>query len=208
MMVIRPAVDGDAVLLAPLFLESSGGTWAAVLRARSASRQPVEALAIAAFQDRFQTLSIANTVVAEEGGQLLGGLCAFQETAAAPLENSDSPLPVSLSRALQPFRELVDAQSLFIAELACRRSARGRGVGRRLLESALADAASRQLPRVSLRVFSENVGAVRLYERLGFTVTDSRALVPHPAILAQGSVLQMVCELEEVPERGPSGGTT
>jgi ribosomal protein S18 acetylase RimI-like enzyme len=46
---------------------------------------------------------------------------------------------------------------------------RRQGIGRRLLDACLALARSASLEKVELEVFSDNVGAIRLYESVGFT---------------------------------------
>lgn len=52
---------------------------------------------------------------------------------------------------------------------------RGKGVGRCLLEAAIAAAkTSPDLARLSLRVFASNVAALRLYETVGFRVEGRR----------------------------------
>ena len=52
---------------------------------------------------------------------------------------------------------------------------RGRGVGRCLLEAAIAAArTSPDLARLSLRVFASNAPAIRLYESVGFLVEGRR----------------------------------
>lgn len=53
--------------------------------------------------------------------------------------------------------------------------ARGTGLGRRLLETALAYARERGMPRVFLWSFSDLATALKLYERAGFEVTETRA---------------------------------
>jgi ribosomal protein S18 acetylase RimI-like enzyme len=53
--------------------------------------------------------------------------------------------------------------------------ARGTGLGRRLLETALAYARERGMPRVFLWSFSDLATALKLYERAGFKVTETRA---------------------------------
>lgn len=52
--------------------------------------------------------------------------------------------------------------------------ARGRGVGRRLLEEALAYCAARGFQRVFLWSVADLDSALRLYERAGFTVTERK----------------------------------
>lgn len=53
----------------------------------------------------------------------------------------------------------------------------GRGVGTRLLQTALADPRLEAATRVYLDVWEENHGARRLYERFGFERVGERALV-------------------------------
>jgi GNAT superfamily N-acetyltransferase len=52
--------------------------------------------------------------------------------------------------------------------------ARGTGLGRRLLEAALAYCRERGMGSVFLWSFSELAAALRLYERAGFTITETR----------------------------------
>jgi ribosomal protein S18 acetylase RimI-like enzyme len=52
---------------------------------------------------------------------------------------------------------------------------RRQGVGRRLLEACLAHAKRAALEKVELEVYSDNIGAVRLYESFGFTREGVRA---------------------------------
>ncbi|MCW5729414.1 MAG: GNAT family N-acetyltransferase [Alphaproteobacteria bacterium] len=47
-------------------------------------------------------------------------------------------------------------------------SHRGRGIGRRLLEAAIAQARGRGIERIELQVVAGNMPAIRLYRRLGF----------------------------------------
>ncbi len=48
---------------------------------------------------------------------------------------------------------------------------------------------------LSLIVFEQNAGAVRLYEREGFRVVDRAAVVPHGLIQHTGDVLLMAMEV-------------
>ena len=70
--------------------------------------------------------------------------------------------------------------------------ARGRGVGRALLESVIAWARSLALDRLELWVTKGNGAAVRLYERAGFADTGRRdALASNPAL----QIIQMALNL-------------
>jgi ribosomal protein S18 acetylase RimI-like enzyme len=44
---------------------------------------------------------------------------------------------------------------------------------------------------LSLLVFEQNTGAVKLYEREGFHEVDRAAVVPHPLIYHTGDVILM-----------------
>lgn len=59
---------------------------------------------------------------------------------------------------------------LGINGLAVDPAAQGKGVGRALVDAAVAEAGRRGATKVALRVLSENPGARRLYERCGFVV--------------------------------------
>ena len=52
--------------------------------------------------------------------------------------------------------------------MGVRRSHRGRGIGRQLLTTCLAKARAKGMTRIELEVFTDNLVAIRLYEKLGF----------------------------------------
>ncbi|GAB2594884.1 GNAT family N-acetyltransferase [Streptomyces capparidis] len=86
-------------------------------------------------------------LVAEAAGRLVGYLRLVPPT----------PLP-SNAHVLQIQGLLVDS------------AARGRGVGRALLDAAYAEALRRGARRLTLRVLGHNARARRLYEKAGYTV--------------------------------------
>lgn len=61
-----------------------------------------------------------------------------------------------------------------VHNIAVHPSFRRRGIGRQLLQQAIAAAHSRGSPRVTLEVRKSNLGAQKLYESLGFFVTGMR----------------------------------
>lgn len=182
-----------------MYSESSGGVWPAVWKALANDGESVEDSAERYLTDASNDLSVRNTVLIEVDRVRLGAMTTYREAGPASTESASDDrgaLPTDLSVALRPYRELRDPDSLFIAELCCLPEARGQGLGGRLLHYAKQSAASQRLSRVSLRVFSANSGAVRLYERTGFTRIDQRPVVSHPDITVGGSVFLMACQVD------------
>jgi ribosomal protein S18 acetylase RimI-like enzyme len=59
---------------------------------------------------------------------------------------------------------------LMITGIAVDPACQRRGIGRALLDAAVAEARARGVRRLTLRVLAHNEGAVRLYEQAGFVV--------------------------------------
>ncbi len=193
---IRSASLEDASFLVPLIAESSGGVWPAVWKALAEEGESTEAFATKYLADPDNDLSVKNTILVESNEGRLGAMTSYREysiTSDASSNARDHSLPVELASALLPYRELSDPNSLFIAEVCLLPEARGKGLGKRLLEHARDLAIEMGLPNVTLRVFSANTGAIRLYERSGFKLVDSRPVIPHPDIKITGSVFLMSC---------------
>ena len=87
------------------------------------------------------------------------------------------------------------AGSFYICALALLPRFRGRGAGTKMLSIAREQAHQRGFGTLSLLVFEQNEGAVRLYERNGFEVAGRAPVVPHGLIQHTGDVLLMVSEV-------------
>ena len=193
MVNFRPATPDDADFLVPLINESSGGVWPAVWKALAKEMEETKVAGARYLSDTDNDLSIKNTVLVESEGMSIGAMTSYREKCISPSELASTPtlLPVELDKALQPYRELCDPNSLFVAEICFLPEARGKGLGTRLLQHAVNCAIEQKLPRVTLRVFSINTGALRLYERFGFRIVDQRDVLPHPDIKVGGLVYSM-----------------
>ncbi len=192
----RPANAADAPFLVPLIAESSGGVWPAVWRAQVLPGESTDAAAARYLTDTANLLSIANTVIAEIEGSRVGMMTCYRESPAQGDASTErSPLSRELAAALRPYRELSDPDSLFVAELCCVPESRGKGVGSQFLQQARESAIAQGYPRVTLRVFENNTGAVRLYQRSGFERVDQRPVIAHPDITVSGAVLLMACSV-------------
>jgi ribosomal-protein-alanine N-acetyltransferase len=69
---------------------------------------------------------------------------------------------------------VVPEQEAWVNNLAVRRDAQRRGVGRALLAGLLAEAQRRRVPRVLLEVAADNPAAQRLYAEHGFETVSVR----------------------------------
>jgi ribosomal protein S18 acetylase RimI-like enzyme len=122
--------------------------------------------------------SYRNAVLAQRAGQTVGMMLGYRLEAPTPDETAglgDLPEP------LRPFAEL-EARvpgSFYVNALAVFDAYRDSGIGTRLLQAAAGRATALGCPRLSLMVFSQNIGAVRLYERNGYRAIDARPIPPH-----------------------------
>jgi ribosomal protein S18 acetylase RimI-like enzyme len=142
--VIRLAVAADVPALAALaartWLDAFGGSLAPEHAAAEAETGRSEARFAAALQER-------TILVAEADGALVG----YVELGEVDIPEADAgPEDAELHRLY------VDTP------------VQGRGIGRALLDAALAHPRLATAPRVFLQVWEENERAVRLYERAGF----------------------------------------
>jgi ribosomal protein S18 acetylase RimI-like enzyme len=83
---------------------------------------------------------------------------------------------VGVAVCVEGFSTFAGRPSLNLHDLAVRPGFRSRGVGRRLLDDLTERARARGCCKVTLEVNDTNVGAKRLYERVGFGSWDAPTL--------------------------------
>jgi ribosomal protein S18 acetylase RimI-like enzyme len=137
-----------------------------------------------------------NCWVATDGTRIAGKLHAYplDDLAGDP---PDPLVPEERYKVLEAFDALDEpaAGSYYINVIAVFPDYRGRGLGTRLLDIARAEARARGLTQLSLAVFEENAGAVRLYERIGFAIAARAPAPAHPLIPFSGDMLMMMREV-------------
>ena len=133
--------------------------------------------------------SYENCTLAEAGDGVVGMLVAFpmDPEPAAPDPDED---PV-----LAPFSRLEQPGSYYVCGVAVVEAWRGKGLGTRLMALAHDEARARGHGEVSLIVFEQNEGALRLYRRLGYREVAREKVVPHPLIHYTGDALLMVADV-------------
>jgi ribosomal protein S18 acetylase RimI-like enzyme len=186
-MTFRAAVREDSRKIAELFSLSSDGVvdyvWM-TLAPEYPGMEPVEigAVRYASGEGNF---SYTNCVVAEREGEVIGQLCTY------PVETSTEDPDETVDPILEPYARLEITDTLYISSLALFDGFRGLGLGTRMLSIARDQARERNLHALSLLVFEQNTGAVKLYEREGFHEVDRAPIVPHPLIHHTGHVILM-----------------
>lgn len=172
----RPAQPDDAEDLARL-IDIAGEGIPSWLWAKSVNDWQVP-LDIGMRRARRNTgsFSYTNAVVAKNNGSVLGMVLSYPILASPKDAIGDLPTPIA------PFVAL-EGQSVgiwYVNALAVRAGARGHGIGTALMKVAEKQAAAAGYSMLSIQVYSQNTGAVRLYRRLGFEFADRAAVLLHP----------------------------
>ena len=120
--------------------------------------------------------SYTNALVAEAHGTPMGMVLSYAIT-EAPTENPDDlPAPIAPFVAL----EKLSVGTWFINALAVFVEGQNRGIGSQLLSAAEDQARACGFDRMSIQVYAQNTGAVRLYERFGYVRKASDPVRLHP----------------------------
>lgn len=135
-----------------------------------------------------ENFSWRNATLAELDGAVAGMLLAYR---LPPVDAADSL--DEYPAFIRPLIELEQCvpESFYINMLATYLAYRNRSVGSRLMGEVDRLAAAAGCGLSSLQVFDENMGALRLYRRLGYEVVEQRAVIPHACHPYTGQVLLM-----------------
>jgi ribosomal protein S18 acetylase RimI-like enzyme len=189
----RPAGAADSRFIAEMIDLSSDGI--ALIEWEAAAREAGDRTALDVGAERYAAgegeYSYRNCVLAEVAGRRAGLLLSFPMPPRDPAAAA-APPPYDGSDVFAPYRYLEAPDTWYICGVAIRPEYRGRGIGTRLLQIAREQAREHGYERLSLVVFAENTGAVRLYRRLGYRITARAPIVPHPLIRCRGNALLMV----------------
>lgn len=123
-----------------------------------------------------ENFSYRNTIVAEKHGDVVAMLLAYRLPDEEHAEDLDE-LP-ELVRPLVELEQCVPG-SFYINMIATLPGSRGMGIGSKLMAIANQLAVDAGCDLLSVEVFEQNDGALRLYQRLGYEIIESRPVVPH-----------------------------
>lgn len=188
-LTLRPANGRDSRTIAELYQMAAGGVADYIWQDLAEDGESILDAGARRFAREGESVSFENCTMAEAAGEVAGMIHTY---GVGELD----PVPDDMDPVLLPYCELEEPHSLYIMGIACRPEFRGRGIGTRLMARAEQHARNLGLGSLSLIAFEENTGSVRLYERLGFTTTARRAIVPHELIKYGGDALLMVAPVD------------
>jgi ribosomal protein S18 acetylase RimI-like enzyme len=184
---LRRATRKDARALAEL-IEYAGHGIPGYLWSRSAKEgQPPIEVGIERVLREEANFSYRNAVVADVDGRVAAMMLAYRLPEHTNVNLDELP---DLLRPLEEL-ELKVPGTFYINALAAYPEYRGLGLGTRLLEAARTLASEAGCNELSLEVFEQNEGAVRLYERHGYQEIARLPVVPHPSYSYDGDVVLM-----------------
>ena len=193
---IRQAESSDAESLAKLIDLAGEGipNWLWT-RACVEGQTPLE-IGIERAKRKNGGFSYTNALVSVAGGTPIGMVLSYPIT-EAPTENPDDlPPPIAPFVAL----EKLSVNTWFINALAVFATGQNRGVGSQLLAAAENLARTNGFNKMSIQVYAQNTGAVRLYARHGYTQVASDPVRLHPSPpYYTGEVLLLMKPLSDEP---------
>jgi len=193
----RPAAPADCRRIAELFAVASAGVSVLVWTTMADDYPGLSPIEIG--EQRYARentdFSYQNCIVADENDAIIGMLVTFAIPEETEDTHSGEDAEADPNDPLAPYAELGGPGSWYICGVAVEPDHQGRGLGTAFPDIARRQARERGLDTLSLIVFAQNTGALRLYEREGFTVIDSRPVIPHLLIEYTGEALLMTAKV-------------
>ena len=171
--MIRTAEPTDAMQVAPLIIQAMGD-----LAAKFANtNDPAEILNlfIYFFQQKNNQYSYQNTLVFEEGDQILGALNAYDGAKLLELRANFLDY-LKEKRGLKDFDPEAETQEgeFYFDTISVNPEAQGKGIGKALIKAGIEWAVKLDHKQIGLLVEKENTRAKELYEKMGFKVQNSK----------------------------------
>ncbi len=185
-MQIRKATKDDVLAVARLALIAGEGIPAWFWAGSAKPGEAIEEVGANRLLSEHENFSYRNAHVAESGGRIAGMLLAYRLPEAEDAENLDE-LPAFI-RPLVELEQRVPA-SFYINMIATFPEYRNQSIGTRLMGIVDDLAGQAGCTLSSIQVFDQNRAALRLYQRLGYSVLDRRLVVPHESHPYDGHIV-------------------
>ncbi|MEM7223813.1 MAG: GNAT family N-acetyltransferase [Pseudomonadota bacterium] len=191
-ILIRPAGEADVPDLAKLLMLATEGITEAIYHDLIPGK-PTNEIVERRFHFKGTTKSFHCCHVAEQSGRVVGKLHAHPIDAV--LNDPPDPLvPDDRYAVVEVFDHLDVAapDSYYINAIAVYPEHRGQGIGGALMAQAEEHARQGGFTTLSLAVFEENEGALRLYRRHGFEEVARHPAAKHPMLHLGGDILMLL----------------
>jgi ribosomal protein S18 acetylase RimI-like enzyme len=176
--VIRPAVPSDASEAVPLILNAIGSI--AFILTGTTDRPEAEFILDQFFRQKGNRVSYENALVLKDSSdersrEVVGVALIYDGSIARTLDEPLEKAAIQKS-GLSDYRIPTEAEpsEFYLDTISVDPKCQGRGFGRDLIEASCEQARKFERDRIGLLVDTENSGAKRLYERLGFRTQDRK----------------------------------
>lgn len=188
-IVFRPARREESRIIAELYRISSDGVADYIWTGMAEPGEDILDVGARRYARENTDFSYQNVTVAAVGDKVIGMIAAYT---MGPVEQPGTEFDFDVGPVLRPFQILEQPSSYYVSGVAVFPGHRGGGIGGQFMQRAFDEARARNLPQISLIVFEQNVGAKRLYDRLGFREAMREPVVPHRLIHCTGDALLLV----------------
>ncbi len=187
-MTIRPAIVGEAAVIARFIIMAGGGMFEFLLDGVQPGARPVDMLRSFAREPE-GTFSFQQCRMAEVDGNVIGMINVYPADWLRLF--SFDGLPADRAAHLAPFKQVQDWGSFYVSALAVHPSHRRLGIARALLHWASQTALRQGYPRTSLHVWTDNTPAIELYRSEGFHEIATVPIAAHPRLPHEGGMRLM-----------------
>ncbi|MFJ7650095.1 GNAT family N-acetyltransferase [Lysinibacillus sp. NPDC097279] len=177
-IIIRQAQPQDAQSVVPLIIDAIGDIANRLTGEQTASKIEEELTVL--FKREDNRHSYLNTFVAVEGEQILGTLVYYNGEQAIQM---DANLVKWLEEKNAPSITIdkeAHEDEYYIDTVCVAPEARGKGIGTMLIQFAIEQTQERGFTKLSLNVETQKEDARRLYERMGFVITEPWSIIDEP----------------------------
>jgi len=173
---IREATLDDCRAIAELALMAGEGIPAYFWEQSRRGRQDIIDVGANNLTSETENFSYRNVTIAEVDGKIAGMLLAYKLPPPGNLDDLNE-----YPEFIRPLIELEQCVpgSYYINMIATYPGFRGKSIGTRLMGTVSESALEAGCKLISVEVFEQNQGALKLYQRLGYEITERRRVVPH-----------------------------
>ncbi|MFC1601961.1 GNAT family N-acetyltransferase [Pseudomonadota bacterium] len=184
-MEIRKASLSDCRAIAELALIASEGMTAYFWEQSRKADQEIIEVGVLNAASECDNFSYRNAYLALIDNEIAGMLLAYR------LPNPENAEDLKkFPEFLHPLIELEQCvpNSFYLNMLATYPQHRNKGIGKKLMSTINQLAVAASCTTISIEVFEQNEGALRLYQRLGYHIVEQRDVVPHACHPYEGKI--------------------